>query len=81
VSEPVWILPQLVRAVHQTLIAEHGGLPGFRDQSLLDSGLARPRQKYAYDSNMSVLDLAAAYSYGLARNSAFTEVTSALLWL
>jgi len=73
VSEPVWVLPELVRAVHQTLIAEHGGLPGVRDQALLDSALARPRQKYTYDSTMSVFELAAAYSYGLASNHAFTD--------
>ena len=72
-SEPVWVLPELVRAVHQTLIAEHGGLPGVRDQALLDSALARPRQKYAYDSKVSVFELAAAYSYGLARNHPFTD--------
>ena len=72
-SEPVWVLPELVRAVHQTLIAEHGGLPGVRDQALLDSALARPRQKYAHDSKVSVFELAAAYSYGLARNHPFTD--------
>jgi len=72
-NEPVWVLPELVRALHQTLIAEHGGLPGVRDPALLDSALARPRQKYAYDTDVSVFELAAAYSYGLARNHAFTD--------
>jgi len=73
VSEPAWVLSELVRAVHQTLIAEHGGLPRVRDRALLDSALARPWQKYAYDSTMSVFELAAAYSYGLARNHPFTD--------
>jgi death on curing protein len=73
VSEPVWVLPELVRAVHQALIAEHGGLPGVRDPALLDAALARPRQKHAYDSNTSVFALAAASSYGLARNHAFSD--------
>ena len=72
-SEPVWVLPELVQAVHQTLLAEHGGLTGVRDQALLDSALARPRQKFAYDSKTSVFELAAAYSYGLARNHPFTD--------
>ncbi len=72
-SEPVWVLPQLVQAVHQTLLAEHGGLPGIRDQALLDSALARPQQKAAYENKPSVFELAAAYSFGLARNHPFID--------
>mgnify|MGYP006289634715 CR=1 FL=1 len=72
-SEPVWVLPKLVQAVHLTLLAEHGGLPGVRDPALLDSALARPQQRYAYDSKASIFELAAAYSFGLARNHPFTD--------
>lgn len=72
-SEPVWVLPELVQAVHQTLLAEHGGLPGVRDQALMDSALARPQQKYAYDGTTSVFELAAAYSFGIAKNHPFTD--------
>ena len=72
-SEPVWVLPELVQAVHQTLLAEHGGLQGVRNRALLNSALARPRQKYAYDSKTSLFELAAAYSYGLARNHPFAD--------
>lgn len=55
------------------LIAEHGGLPGIRDKGLLDSALARPRQQAAYGKKNSVFQLAAAYSYGLARNHPFVD--------
>ncbi|MCP5304391.1 MAG: type II toxin-antitoxin system death-on-curing family toxin [Chromatiaceae bacterium] len=72
-KEPVWVLPELVLAVHQMLVAEHGGLPGIRDQALLDSALARPQQKAAYESEASIFELAAAYSYGLARNHPFVD--------
>ena len=72
-TDPVWVLPELVHAVHQTLLAEHGGLSGIRDQALLDSALARPKQKAAYESEIYVLELAAAYSFGLARNHPFTD--------
>lgn len=41
-SERRWVLPEVVHAIHKVLIAEHGGLPGIRDQGLLDSALARP---------------------------------------
>jgi death-on-curing protein len=66
-------LPQVVTAIHQMLIAEHGGLPGIRDQGLLDSALARPRQQAAYGKKNSVFQLTAAYSYGLARNHPFVD--------
>ncbi len=72
-NDPVWVIPELVLAVHQMLVAEHGGLPGIRDQALLDSALARPQQKAAYGSEASIFELAAAYSYGLARNHPFVD--------
>ena len=72
-TDPVWVLPELVSAVHQMLLAEHGGLPGIRDEGLLESALARPQQKFAFEQNVSIFDLAAAYSYGLARNHPFVD--------
>ena len=72
-TDPVWVLPELVSAVHQMLLAEHGGLPGIRDKGLLESALARPQQKFAFEKNVSIFDLAAAYSYGLARNHPFVD--------
>jgi len=72
-KEPVWVLPELVQAVHQTLLAEHGGLPGIRDQTLLDSALVRPQQKAAYQTETSIFELAASYSFGLASNHPFVD--------
>ena len=72
-TDPVWVLPELVSAVHQMLLAEHGGLPGIRDEGLLESALARPQQKFAFEQNVSIFDLAAAYSYDLARNHPFVD--------
>lgn len=72
-SEPRWLLQEVVLAIHKMLIAEHGGLPGIRDQGLLDSALARPRQQAAYGKKNSIFQLAAAYSYGLARNHPFVD--------
>jgi len=67
------VLPELVLAIHQTLLAEHGGLPGVRDQALLGSALARPQQRAAYDDETSIFDLAASYSFGLAQNHPFAD--------
>ncbi len=71
--EPVWVLPELVHAIHQMLLAEHGGLPGIRDQTLLDSALARPKQKAVYANEITLFELAASYSYGLSRNHPFID--------
>ncbi len=70
---PVWVLPETVLAIHQMLLAEHGGMPGIRDQTLLDSALARPQQRLAYGDNASLFVLAASYSYGLAKNHPFVD--------
>ncbi len=72
-TDPVWALPELVLAVQQMLLAEHGGLPGVREQALLNSALARPQQRIAYENDISIFELAASYSYGLARNHPFID--------
>lgn len=72
-GKPRWVLPEVVTAIHQMLIAEHGGLPGIRDKGLLDSALARPRQQAAYGKKNSIFQLAAACSFGLARNHPFVD--------
>ena len=66
-------MPELVLAAHRMLVSEHGGLSGVRDHALLDSALARPQQKAAYESDADIFELAAAYSYGLARNHPFAD--------
>ncbi|MES9853683.1 MAG: type II toxin-antitoxin system death-on-curing family toxin [Candidatus Thiodiazotropha sp. L084R] len=72
-KEPIWILPEAVLAIHQMLLAEHGGMPGIRDQKLLDSTLARPRQRLSYVESTSFFELAASYSFGLAKNHPFVD--------
>ncbi len=72
-KEPIWILDKIVESVHSMLLAEHGGGSGIRDKLLLDSALARPRQKFSYDSGISIFDLAAAYSFGVAKNHPFVD--------
>ncbi|MES9812902.1 MAG: type II toxin-antitoxin system death-on-curing family toxin [Candidatus Thiodiazotropha sp.] len=72
-KEPVWVLHEIVIAVHQSLLAEHGGAPGIRDESLLESALNRPRQRFGYSDEPSIFDLAASYCYGLANNHPFVD--------
>lgn len=72
-TEPRWVLDAVVVAVHRLLIAEHGGNPGIRDKGLLDSALARPQQRFCYEPQSTIFDLAAAYGYGLAKNHPFVD--------
>ena len=71
-AEPVWILERTVFAAHDLLLAAHGGAAGLRDAGLLESGLARPHQHYAYGSP-DLLELAGLYTAGLVRNHPFVD--------
>ncbi|HSA82961.1 MAG TPA: type II toxin-antitoxin system death-on-curing family toxin [Geminicoccaceae bacterium] len=70
--EPIWIARELVIVLHERLLAEHGGAPGLRDEGLLDSALARPRQIHAY-GDPDLCALAAAYAYGLVQDHPFVD--------
>ena len=70
---PEWILLETVLAVHQMLLAEHGGAPGIRDRALLESALNRARQRFEYADDPSIFDLAACYCHGLAANHPFVD--------
>ncbi len=72
-DEPVWISKQAVLALHDEQLAEHGGSGGIRDENLLDSALAKPKNVFAYDDEPDLFRLAASYAYGIARNHAFVD--------
>lgn len=67
-----WVSVDVVLAIHDEQLAEHGGMKGLRDESLLLSALARPQGLAAY-GNPDVADLAASYAVGVARNHAFID--------
>ncbi len=62
-----------VLAIHDRLLALHGGASGLRDQGLLESALARPRQHYAYAGSPDILEMAALYTAGVVRNHPFVD--------
>ena len=68
----VWLREDVVLAMHTEQLTEHGGPQGIRDQGLLQSALARPRNLCGY-GNPDACDLAAAYAYGIAKNHPFTD--------
>ena len=67
-SEPVWIDERDALVLHDRLSALHGGAAGLRDDGLLKSALARPRQHITYGEKVDPIELATAYTAGIVRN-------------
>jgi death-on-curing protein len=61
-----------VLTVHARLIAETGGTGGLRDEALLESALAAPQNRHAYEAS-DVVSCAATYAYHLAQTHAFLD--------
>ena len=72
-KEPRWVDRLVVEAVQFDLVRTHGGMPGVRDEHGVESALARPRQRYAYEPATDLAALAAAYGHGLAANHPFND--------
>ena len=71
--EPHWLGRLVVDEAHFRLIREHGGAQGVRDENALESALERPRQRWHYEDNARLAELAAAYAFGLARNHPYLD--------
>jgi len=70
----LWLEKHLVLAIHDRILAEHGGSSGVRDEGLLESALARPQQLFAYaDPPPDLADLAASLTFGIAKNHPFVD--------
>ncbi|HET7274090.1 MAG TPA: type II toxin-antitoxin system death-on-curing family toxin [Longimicrobiaceae bacterium] len=70
---PLWLSGEFVDHVHAQLIREHGGSYGIRDRGLIESALARPRNRWQYENRTDLAALAAAYAFGLARNHGYVD--------
>jgi death-on-curing protein len=68
-----WLTLAMVSALHRESIARFGGSDGLRDEGLLESALARPQHRAAYEPEGSVFALAADYCLGIARNHPFLD--------
>jgi len=71
--EPVWVPRVVVDAIHLDQLRAHGGLSGVRDENVLESALARARQRWAYEPATPVPTLAAAYGFGLCQGHPFRD--------
>ena len=72
-TAPIWIEAPEAVALHERLLAIDGGAAGVRDQALLESALARPRQRVAYAERASIVSLAAAFTFGVVKNHPFVD--------
>ncbi len=72
-TEPRWLTYGVVRAIHADQISKHGGSGGLRDRGLLESALERPRNRYHYQPDSDLAQLAASYGFGIAGNHPFVD--------
>ena len=72
-NEPRWLLRRVVLSLHSMVIEEHGGPDGIRNHDMFDSALSRPKNKFLYEPNCNLYQLAAAYSFGIAKNHPFVD--------
>lgn len=70
--KPRWISKPVALAIHDWLIAVHGGAPGVLDEGRLESALDAPRNLLGY-GKPDVFDLAASYAGALTRNHPFRD--------
>jgi death-on-curing protein len=78
--EPLWLDIQLALAIHDRQLAEHGGGSGVRDDGMLESAVARPRNSWGYGEDDPAA-LAAAYAFGVARNHPFVDGNKRTAWV
>ena len=72
-TDIVWVMDEIVLAIHEEQLSEHGGLAGVRDLNAVQSALARPRSLANYEDCIDIAQLAAAYTFGIAKNHGFAD--------
>ena len=69
---PYWFTREECLALHDMMLSLYGGITGVRDEHLLESALARPRQLFN-DGTPLITDMAAAYAAGIVKNYPFLD--------
>lgn len=78
--EPKWLMQDVILAVHDRQLAEHGGGTAIRDIGLLASALARPLNQWSCGED-DPAQLAAAYAFEIARNHPFADANKRTAWV
>ncbi|MBI5397128.1 MAG: type II toxin-antitoxin system death-on-curing family toxin [Verrucomicrobia bacterium] len=71
-KEPVWLTREDCLAIHEMMLAQYGGLAGVRDEGMLASALAKPRNRFAY-GKPTLAEMAASYAAGIVLNHPFLD--------
>lgn len=72
--DPRWITKEMALAIHSRQMAEHGGQDGIREESLLESALARPPMNINNgDPPPDLCELVVSYAHGLAKKHPFLD--------
>lgn len=65
---------EAVLAIHDEVLAAHGGLAGLRDRALLESAVAAPQASFGGKALIQdPVDIASAYLFYLCRNHPFVD--------
>jgi death on curing protein len=72
VRKPRWLSLKEVLVIHERQLGRFGGAPGIRDPGMLESASSRPINKCEYE-RADIIDLGAAYAFGIARNHPFVD--------
>ena len=75
-----WVALDVIHAIHDRQLAEHGGSAGVRDAGLIESALSRPQNLAAYGTP-DAAELAAAYAFGFAKNHGFVDGNKRTAWI
>ena len=71
---PLHLTADAVKAIHEEVLAAHGGSPGLRDSALLESAVAAPQATEGGEALLKdVVEIAAAYLYYLCSNHPFVD--------
>jgi len=73
VKEPRWISRRALILLHAESLAEHGGLPGLRDEAGLAAAHARAHHAYSYEPKLDLARLAGAYGFRIVRGHPFND--------
>lgn len=69
---PCWLTRDECLALHDMMLSHYGGIAGVRDENMLESALARPRQLFHY-GKPTMAELGAAYAAGIVKNHPFLD--------
>jgi death on curing protein len=72
-KEPKWLAKRMVQAIHDEAVEMFGGTAGIRDEGLLESALSRPQNRFAYETEATLFDLAASLCHGVCKNNPFLD--------